>query len=492
MAGVEVSLHGGGRELTIDPAISDAQGRFAFTGLTGGEYTLSAEGSGFGTVSYGELPDPYRITSIRVGGENGDKSIVFPIVARGTIEGTIRDEFGDPMVRANVSMVRPVWRDGRTTMAQLGQKSTDDRGRYRFGNLAPGSYVVCVNAGQGTSAPVPGPVDYAARVDSRSYARTCNRAFQLSPGQRAQVDLTPLTATTVTVRGHVQNVPPQTGFSVNLLPDDDSLGFGQNANAFVDASQGTFTIRGVAPGRYRLRAQSFPPPGGAQKALAAEFPLDVGSSDIEGIDVALDSPATVEVTFHGVADDRMKDVTAMLRSGGQYAPRYVYAQSKDGVFQFQTVPPGSYRLSLRTPSESCVASVKLGDREVRGAAFDVAAGAALHVDVAVSQNCGSVHLRALRDDVAVPRAKVVLLRSGTAKDPGDVSEDYADDEGEYTFSGLTPGRYLIWAWAVEGQGAISGPSSLGAVAQQATAIDVTAGEPMKVDVPLLAAEGSGQ
>jgi protocatechuate 3,4-dioxygenase beta subunit len=425
-----------------------------------------------------------------VGGENGDKSIVFPIVARGAIEGTIRDEFGDPMVRASVSTVRPVWRDGRTTMAQLGQKFTDDRGRYRFGNLAPGSYVVCVSAGQGTSAPVPGPVDYATRVDSRSYARTCNRAFPLSPGQRAQVDLTPLTATTVTVRGHVQNVPPQTGFSVSLLPDDDSLGFGQNANAFVDASQGTFTIRGVAPGRYRLRAQSFPPPGGAQKALAAEFPLDVGSSDMDGVDVALDSQATVEVTFHGVADDQMKDVSVMLRGAGPYG--HGYAQSKDGTYQFQSVPPGSYRLSLHTPSESCVASVKLGDREMSGAAFDVAAGAALHVDVAVSQNCGSVHLRALRGDVAVPRAKVVLLRSGTAKDPGDVSEDYADDEGEYTFSGLTPGRYLIWAWAVEGQGAVAGPSSLGAVAQQATAVDVTAGDPVKVDVPLLAAEGGGQ
>jgi len=30
------------------------------------------------------------------------------------------------------------------------------------------------------------------------------------------------------------------------------------------------------------------------------------------------------------------------------------------------------------------------------------------------------------------------------------------------------------------------------VAQQATAVDVTAGDRVKVDVPLLAAEGSGQ
>jgi hypothetical protein len=37
-----------------------------------------------------------------------------------------------------------------------------------------------------------------------------------------------------------------------------------------------------------------------------------------------------------------------------------------------------------------------------------------------------------------------------------------------------------------------GPSSLAAVEQQATVVDVTAGDPVKVDVPLLTAEGSGQ
>jgi len=136
--------------------------------------------------------------------------------------------------------------------------------------------------------------------------------------------------------------------------------------------------------------------------------------------------------------------------------------------------------------------VKLGDREMRGAVFSVAAGAALHFDVAVSQNCGAIQVRAVRDGEAVPNAKVVLLVTGTPIDPGELKEVTTDDEGGFSFSGLTPGRYLVWGWAMEGKGAMIGPSSLAAVEGHATVVDVTAGDPVKVDVPLLAAEGSGQ
>jgi hypothetical protein len=98
----------------------------------------------------------------------------------------------------------------------------------------------------------------------------------------------------------------------------------------------------------------------------------------------------------------------------------------------------------------------------------------------------------VRDGEAVPHAKVVLLASGTPSDPGELREVTADDEGGFLFSGLTPGRYLLWGWALDGKGAMVGPSSLAAVEQQATVVDVTAGDPVKVDVPLLTAEGSGQ
>jgi hypothetical protein len=490
LPGVEVSVHAASRELTNDPVVSDGQGRFAFGGLTAGEYTLWAEASGFGIVRYGEVPDPQSVSSIRLGGANGDKSVVFRLLPRGAIEGTIRDEVGDPMARENVSILRPVWRDGRTTTVYAGQKSTDDRGRYRFGNLAPGNYIVCAGGGQNTAAPIPGPVDFAARVDNRSYARNCNRAFPISPGQHVQVDLSPIAMATATVRGHIRDLPPQTGFNVNLIADEENPGVSQVVNGFVDTTGGTFTIRGVLPGRYRLRAQTFG--NGAQKAMAAELAVDVGSSDVDSLDLDLGAQAAVDVVFHGVAEDQLKEASALLRSTGPNGTLRGFAQTKDGDFQFQAVPPGRYRLSLQTPADSCVESVKLGDRDMRGTSFDVASGSASRFDVAVSQTCGAIRMRAMREGAAVPRAKVVLLRNGTAQDPGELTEEYTDDDGEFTFSGLAPGRYLVWAWAVEGPGGIAGPASLAAVEQQAVTAEVAPGDPVKVDVPLLADEGKGQ
>ena len=486
ISGVEVSLQTEKWEAVDAPVVSDAQGRFAFGGLSAGEYILSAEAAGIGTVHYGEAPDPGWVSTVHA---TGDKSLVFRIVPRGAIEGVVRDEFGDPMMGAMVSIGRPLWREGRTTMANVGQKSTDDRGRYRFGSLAPGNYVVCAGGSQ-NAAPVEGPVDYTARVENRFYTRTCARPFQLAPGQRTQVDLSPLTGATATVRGRVRNLPPQTGFSLFLAPED--TGVNQNYGAFVDPSQGTFTIRGVQPGRYRLRA-SVSYSGGI---LNAELPVDVGGSDDDVLDVVLDAGGTVDVAFHGLTENHIDPagVSASLRNVDSRSGSYGYGSTrgKDGALHFEGLPPGRYRLGARTSQGGCVESVKLGSREVRGATFDLAAGAALHFDVTMSNNCGSIETRAMRGDAPVPGAKVVLLLSGTAQAPGDMMEDFADDEGEYSFTGLTPGRYLLWSWAVEGKGAIAGPASLAAVEQQATTVEVKGGDTVHVDVPLLSGEDKGQ
>jgi hypothetical protein len=226
--------------------------------------------------------------------------------------------------------------------------------------------------------------------------------------------------------------------------------------------------------------------------LAAEIPVDVAGSDVDGLELTLDSGATVDVTLHGLTDSQMDPVTigVSLQNADPTLGRGGPGPDKDGTFHFNQLSPGRYWVSLRA-QESCVESVKLGDREVRGAAFDVAAGESLHLDATVSKHCGSIQMRAVRDGETVPGAKVVLLLSGTAKDPGELKEDFANDEGGYSFSGLTPGKYLVWAWAVQGKGAITGPASLAAVEQQATVVEVKAGDPVHVDVPLLA-DGKGQ
>lgn len=498
IAGVEVTLQTEKWEAVGDPITADAEGRFAFNGLAAGEYILSTAGSGFGTVTYGITADPGWVSTVRVGANGKDKSIVFPIFPRGSLEGVIRDEFGDPIMRANVSILRPVWNGGKSTVTTVAQKTTDDRGRYRFGNLAPGSYIVC--AGQdGGVAPAPGLVDFAAHPPNRAFTRTCSPAYggspprtmQLAPGQRAQVDLIPMTAPAVTVRGRVRGATGP-GFSVSLASDDGLSG--QRFGGIVEVAQDnvSFAVRGVPPGRYRLRVDSTYGPGGvAAKHLSAEIPVDVNGTDVDGLEVVLDSDAAVALDFPGIDQahiDQTK-VNATLRREGMMGGAQGAARLADGSFQFQGLPPGRYRIAIHTSSEVCVASVKLGDREVRGLSFEIAPGAALHASAILTRNCGSVELRAVRESSALPGAKAVLLVSGTPQNPGDIVEDFADDEGTCTFSGLTPGRYLMWAWAAEGKDAMAGPASLAAVEQQATVVEVTAGDTVQVDVPVLK-EGS--
>ena len=203
VAGAELSLDS--PNWKEDPVTSDGQGRFAFGGLPAGEFRLAAKVRGFGTISYGEGNEP---VPIRLGGERGDKAIVFRVAPRGFVEGSIRDEFSDPMPNLSVSLQRSTWVSGTLRTVRTLQRVTDDRGRYRFGNLAPGSYLVCVS-GSETPAPMAGPVDYANRADIRYLTRTCSRSVQLTAGQRAQVDLTPIGMPAATVRGHVSNLPPR-------------------------------------------------------------------------------------------------------------------------------------------------------------------------------------------------------------------------------------------------------------------------------------------
>ena len=479
MAGVAITLDTEKWEPVGDPVLTDAQGRFAIGGLAAGEYILLAEGS-FGSVRYGAVADPGWVSTVRVGGARGDKSVVFRIVPRGSIEGMIRDEFGEAMQGAPVSIVRNVWRNGHTTTANVGQKMTDDRGRYRFGNLAPGSYAVCVS-GQNTAAPVPGPVDFAARSASRGYLRNCDRTFQLAPGQRAQVDLSPRIGSTATVSGHVRNLPAQTGMSIMLVPVERE---GQPAQSASWDNSGAFAIRNVEPGRYRLRASA----ATMQGPVRADVAVDVNGSDVSDLDLTLGAAPTVDVGIHA-ADAQGFDLTrifASLRSADS-ADTPGFERSKDGGIQFQSVAAGRYRLSVTVP-EGCLESLKLGEKDVRGAAFDVGADARVRLEASLTKNCGTLTVRAVRDGEAVPGAKVVILTSGTPQDPGDIREDFANDEGELALPDLTPGRYLVWAWTSDS----SGPSSLAAVESQATAVEVKGREPVTIDVPLLKSEGSGQ
>ena len=146
----------------IDPVFTDASGRFEFTGLPAGLYTLTAEKTGFVRTRYGSRNDfdPPLPVDVTATAPVSELDIRMPRGA--AIMGRVVDELGEPIVGAPVSVgvLRTAGTETRlVSVARGGQ--TDDRGEYRVGGLAAGRYYVSI-AGVAEGALIPGaPTEWA-------------------------------------------------------------------------------------------------------------------------------------------------------------------------------------------------------------------------------------------------------------------------------------------------------------------------------------------
>jgi carboxypeptidase family protein len=165
VSGVLISLGGGGAP-SPSPAgiawrlLTDAQGRFVFRNLPQGAYSIVATvgGNGFSPSGflvsgagnqigaylnggYGQLRPGGALETIELGEGDRIPDAVIRLWKGGAIEGTVRDEAGEPLIGMVVSAVRRT-SDGRLINGPT--TTTDDRGAYRLGTLLPGEYVVVV------------------------------------------------------------------------------------------------------------------------------------------------------------------------------------------------------------------------------------------------------------------------------------------------------------------------------------------------------------
>jgi hypothetical protein len=139
---------------SIDRQYTDEQGRFVFIGLAPSDgYRLTATASGFLPGRFGQ-PQPQMNRDRRIALTAG---AWFPrahlsLWRPGGIAGTMTDERGEPVIGAYVRVLAFIRVAGHDRVAAGPVTTTDDRGRYRIGQLDPGRYVVMVPS---TSATVP-------------------------------------------------------------------------------------------------------------------------------------------------------------------------------------------------------------------------------------------------------------------------------------------------------------------------------------------------
>ena len=123
-------------------AVTADDGRFTFTNLPAGRYTMTASKPGYVNISYGAKRAGRPGTPIQlIEGQRLEKAVM-NLPKGGVITGIVIDETGEPAPQTSVRVMRVVMQTGEKTLQQAGSDTTDDRGMYRIFSLQPGDYIV--------------------------------------------------------------------------------------------------------------------------------------------------------------------------------------------------------------------------------------------------------------------------------------------------------------------------------------------------------------
>ena len=137
-----VTLAGARRVMTT------TDGRFAFRNLPEGSHTLTAAKSGYIDGAFGmRRPGGPTLPVVLADAERRGNLVIW-LWRHGAITGTIVDEAGEPLIGIQVTALRRSIVGGRRRFVQGGTETTDDRGIYRIGRLAPGDYAVAMATSQ--------------------------------------------------------------------------------------------------------------------------------------------------------------------------------------------------------------------------------------------------------------------------------------------------------------------------------------------------------
>ncbi|HXT69761.1 MAG TPA: carboxypeptidase-like regulatory domain-containing protein [Vicinamibacterales bacterium] len=132
--------------------ISDGNGAFVFRDLPAGSYSITATRSGYAVAALGRnsaTDTGSQLVTLTDGEKRGGVTLKF--WKFGSISGTVRDEAGESLIGIQLRIFRRAVLGGRLRLTSFGNMpTTDDRGIYRAGELAPGDYIIGVVTTQAT------------------------------------------------------------------------------------------------------------------------------------------------------------------------------------------------------------------------------------------------------------------------------------------------------------------------------------------------------
>jgi hypothetical protein len=386
-------------------AATDAEGKFAIAAVDPGAYDFSCERVGF-------LPSS---ESVEIGSELTTRRTV-KLMPEGSISGRVVDPDGQPVEGAAV-----VARGAARALSAI----TNDRGEFRIEHLPADRFRVLAKPSRPLIPPeIRTDGTKEDHLDDTSYSGSVEVAAGAQvEGIEIRLIRTPLVRVSGTITGG--------GTSPIRVETEAAEDATSHRQGIVEG--GKFTVWNLPPGKHRLWARS-----GTLSSASVE--VDVGGTDIEGIELALMLPFEVRgrVDWEGTPPAEPKLLEFELQPPFSLRQPLDLNASADGALYATGVEPERYE--VRAPRGAYIRSMFLGAVEERDGVLDLSRGAREPVLIRVSAAVASVS-GVIRDAKAVvAEANVELERAGYGGRP---QWESSRADGSYAFANLAPGHYKL-------------------------------------------------
>lgn len=475
---------------------TNSEGIFEFTELPAGRYTLTASRGGFLRLQYGQRRpgEPGRPIELTDGQKFNNADCALPRAS--ALVGRITDEIGDPL--PNVSVYPAQWRyfRGQRRMVPVPGggpfNRTDDTGQYRITNLEPGDYYVLATTREawtdeknpkerigflptysgGTANP-----GEAMRIAVGLGAEAPVPDFALVPGRVGTISGTAISSSGLPLAGE------QISMSQEFSGPGQSSSFGAPGSKV--AADGTFTIRNVSPGEYKLLLSTAGdgqrPPEGVTTTVV------FSGDDLTGLQLVTSQGASLRgrvITDTGEAlprDHKMRVSTRPVDPARTFA-RFDQDNGRvrdDMTFEVTGVF-GLNRLSLSPlPPGWALRSVDFEGKDLADTPLNVAGGQRLDgVTIVLSKNLARVRGTLLAANGQPAEGAVVIFPEDTARWAEEsrlIRSTRPDMFGTFEFRDVVAGEYLLAPVEYIREGDWADPAVLERLKESATRVRVTEG-----------------
>lgn len=440
-----------------------ADGRFHFENLAAGKYVLTGQRRGYAQQSFDEH---FQFsTAIAVGPGLESENLVFRLRPDASITGAIVDEQNEPVRGADVMLFRKGNETGDAEVRKVKDDLTDDRGRYLFGQLRPGAYLVVVSATPWYAQQSPARYRMRMmengtrkmeRVEDENENNPLDVAYPLTyyPGVTDASAATPLAVKKGNrVEADLSLSPVQ---AVHLkVQADTSGGVGANVTQTIFGStqvqassmsttnnEGEVEVYGLAPGDYDLNIHTY-----------GKTP----HSWVENVD------ATGNMKIDSSQTPPAPPINGVVAVDGQLAPSSAYVQlynragqvnvgariTEKGQFRIDSsdIKSGDYEVYVYNVPRAVVTGVLASGGTAKEELVTITKGTPVELAITMSTALGEVNGVAEFNGKPQAGAMIVLVPDDPVRNIELFRRDQSDSDGTFTLPSVVPGKYTVLALA---------------------------------------------